>query len=302
MRCRLLGMSETTGFIGLGHMGRPMARHLAAAGRRMLVHNRSRGVVDELVAEGMQAAGSAAEVARGVGDGVVFLCVTNHEAAEAVAGELIPALAAGALVVDMGSDPVDRTRAWCEAARGRGADWLDAPVSGGEKGAVAASLTIFCGGSKAAFGRARPLLELLGSKATHLGGPGAGQVAKLANQLIVASQIASLSEAFLLARRAGVELGALREALGGGFADSTILQQHGLRMVEEDYQPGGAAVNQLKDVREGMRVAAGMGLRLPVLEANDGLWRAMIDAGLGELDHSGMFRFYERHLNPEKTA
>ncbi len=285
------------GFIGLGNMGAPMCRHLHSAGHSLVVHNRSTPRMEEFVALGMTAVRSPAEVAAAVGDGVIFLMVTNTTSTQQVLDGpdgLWSTFRPGALIIDMGSNQVDATRRWQELAQARGADWLDAPVSGGQVGARAATLTIMCGGTAAAYARALPLLESLGKVIRHLGKSGSGQVAKLANQVIVASNIASVSEALTLAKAHGLDLTQLREALLGGFASSRVLDLHGQRMVTGEFTPGGTAVNQLKDIVEATRVAGAAGLRLPILEANLELWQAMIDAGLGELDHSGLFRHYEK--------
>jgi 3-hydroxyisobutyrate dehydrogenase-like beta-hydroxyacid dehydrogenase len=252
--------------------------------------------MEEFTALGMTAVRSPAEVAAAVDDGVIFLMVTNTASTQQVLdgpNGLWSTLRPGALIIDMGSNQVDATREWQEQAQARGADWLDAPVSGGQVGARAATLTTMCGGTAEAFARALPLLERLGKVIRHLGKSGSGQVAKLANQIIVASNIASVAEALTLAKAHGLDLAQLREALLGGFASSLVLDLHGQRMVAGEFTPGGTAVNQLKDVLEAIRVAGAAGLRLPILEANRELWQAMINAGLGELDHSGLYRHYE---------
>lgn len=288
------------GFIGLGHMGKPMARHLLQAGAQLSVHNRSQGAVDELVAGGAKRAATPRELAEQVGGGIIFLMTTNTAAVEAaLEGEegLLAGLAEGSLVVDHGSDRVDATRRWQEAARERGSDWLDAPVSGGEVGAEAATLTLFVGGEEAAFQRALPFFRAMSQQATLLGPSGAGQLGKLCNQILVAQGISAVSEAMILAKRSGLDLGALRSALMGGFAQSRILDLHGQRMIEQSFEPGGEAVNQLKDVDEGLRVAEELGLDLPMLKRNQDLWQRMLEAGMGGVDHSGLFRWYEEELN-----
>ena len=148
----------------------------------------------------------------------------------------------------------------------------------------------------------RPVLEILGTTLTYIGPSGAGQCAKLANQIIVASTIASLSEAFLLCRENGVDLKAARSALLGGFAQSKILDQHGLRMIEENFEPGGTAINQLKDLVEASKVASSDGLKLPMLETNKKLWERMLEDGLGELDHSGLYEWYRQSLEKERGS
>lgn len=293
------------GFIGLGNMGKPMALHLRAAGARLTLFNRSKQVLEELAGEGVQVATSPREVAEWVGDGLIFLSLPNAgSVTEVVEGKdgLFTGLTSGSKVVDMGSTAVEPTRAWHERAIEVGSDWIDAPVSGGQKGAREANLTIMAGGLQESVEAIRPVLEILGTTLTYMGPSGAGQCAKLANQIIVASTIASLSEAFLLCGENGVDLKAARSALLGGFAQSKILDQHGLRMIEEDFEPGGTAINQLKDLVEASKVATADGLNLPMLETNKKLWERMLEDGLGELDHSGLYEWYRQSLKKERGS
>jgi 3-hydroxyisobutyrate dehydrogenase-like beta-hydroxyacid dehydrogenase len=293
------------GFIGLGNMGKPMARHLMRAGARITLFNRSKEVLEELAGEGADVASCPREVAEKVGSDLIFLSLPNAgSVTEVVEGKegLFEGLTAGSKVVDMGSTAVEPTRAWHERAIEVGSDWVDAPVSGGQKGAREANLTIMAGGREESVEALRPVLEVLGTTLTYMGPSGAGQCAKLANQIIVASTIASLSEAFLLCGENGVDLKAARSALLGGFAQSKILDQHGLRMIEEDFEPGGTAINQLKDLVEASRVATADGLNLPMLETNKKLWERMLEDGLGELDHSGLYEWYRQSLEKERGS
>ncbi len=293
------------GFIGLGNMGKPMAGHLRREGARLTLFNRSKKVLEEMAGEGADVATCPREVAERVGDGLVFLSLPNAgSVAEVVEGEdgLFEGLTAGSKIVDMGSTAVEPTRAWHERALGMDSDWIDAPVSGGQKGAREANLTIMAGGLKESVESIRPVLEIMGTVLTYMGPSGAGQCAKLANQIIVASTIASLSEAFLLCRENGVDLKAARSALLGGFAQSKILDQHGLRMIEENFEPGGTGINQLKDLVEASKVASADGLNLPMLETNKKLWERMLEDGLGELDHSGLYEWYRQSLEKERGS
>ncbi|MGI9243353.1 MAG: NAD(P)-dependent oxidoreductase [Verrucomicrobiales bacterium] len=288
------------GVVGLGVMGKPMARNLHSAGAEVVVASRGQAPVRELVAEGMAAPADLPELARAVGaEGVVILMLPFPEAVEAVVrGErgLLESLEPGSLVIDMSSTSVALTRELGEELGGRGCDFIDAPVSGGEVGAVDASMTIFAGGSEEAFARALPFFEVLGGKARHMGGTGAGQVTKLANQVIVALSIDAVAEALVLVEGAGVEPGKVREALGGGFADSRILDLIGQRMVERSFEPGGRTAYQLKDLRHACQLMGECGLELPTLRASVPLWQKMIDEGKSELDHSALFTLFDPQL------
>jgi 3-hydroxyisobutyrate dehydrogenase-like beta-hydroxyacid dehydrogenase len=295
-----LSGAERIGFIGLGLMGRPMAGHLLGAGLCVVVHNRSRTGTDALLEQGAEWAASPREVAERVGTGVTVLMLTNTASVrQVIEGDgkdaaYLPAARAGSLIIDMGSTGVEETRQWAAASTDRGLDWLDAPVSGGQLGAVNRTLTIMAGGERRCFDRAAPLLNLLGNTLTYIGPSGTGQAAKLANQIIVASTIAAVAEALTLARAAGADLSAVRRALLGGFAASRILDLHGQRMIDRNFVPGGRGTGQLKDVLEADRLARDSGLNLPLLQTNVDLWRRMVDAGLGELDHSALIQLYEQ--------
>ena len=290
---------QTIGFIGLGLMGRPMARNLHAAGARLVGHNRSRAPMDELAREGMEAAESPREV--GERAPVVILMVSDTPAVESVlsgADGLLAGLAPGGLVIDMGTTAVSATRAFAERVRARGADYVDAPVSGGQVGAEAGTLSIMAGGREEALARARPIFEVLGARLTHVGEVGAGQVAKTANQIIVALTIGAVAEALTLARRAGVDPARVREALAGGFASSRILELHGRRMVEGDFAPGGRATTQLKDLVQAAELAAELGLELPATALSRRLYERMVAAGWGDLDHSALVKVIDEGAEP----
>lgn len=287
---------QRIGFIGLGLMGKPIARLLRAAGAALIIHNRSRGVIDELVAEGMQPAASPAEVARAAGNGIVMLCLTKTKAVEAVMrGDdgLLTSVAPGTLVIDMGTTAVGVTRELDRSLRERGCSLVDAPVSGGEVGALAGTLSVMAGGGEADFERALPVLRTLGKTITHMGPSGAGQVTKMANQVIVALTVDAVAEALALAEAAGVDPAKVRDAIRGGFAESRILELHGKRMVERDFTPGGRATGQLKDVREACQLMEELGLDLPTLKASLPLWERVVDEGHGDLDHSAIFKLYD---------
>ncbi len=286
------------GFIGLGLMGRAMAEHLKAAGAQLVIHNRSQQVVDELLAQGgMEAADSAAEVAEKVAGGMIVLCLTRTASVEeVVAGDegLLAGNTDGSLVIDMGTTAVSATRRFNQALQKRGASLVDAPVSGGQGGARAATLSVMAGGSVEDYQRALPLFRVLGKRITHMGESGAGQVTKMANQMIVAQTIDAVAQALTLARANGVDPGLVREALMGGFADSRILSEHGKRMVNGDFEPGGRAECQLKDVREGCELMEQSGLDFQILRTNLDNWERLVARGDGGLDHSALIRLYEK--------
>lgn len=280
---------RTIGFIGLGFMGKPMARNLKAAGAELIIHSRSRGPVDELSAEGMTPANSPAAVADAAD--TVILMLTDTKAVEMVmlgADGILAGLQAGTMVVDMGTTLMTTTRELAAQVSQAGADFIDAPVSGGTLGAEAGTLTIMAGGTVAAMARVQPLFDVLGAKTTHVGDVGAGQVAKAANQVIVGLTIGAVAEGLSLARRAGVDPARVREALGGGFADSRILEVHGERMVTGQFDPGAKSTIQRKDMDQAVSLAAEFDLEMPATALNRSLYDRMIEAGHGDKDHAAL--------------
>lgn len=287
---------RTIGFVGLGLMGKPMARNLAAAGAFMTIASRSPGPVAELAAEGMNAADSAKAVA--AASEIVIVMVTDTPSARAViAGPdgVIEGLSPGKVVIDMGTTAVAATRELAAKVVAAGCQWIDAPVSGGSLGATDGALTIMAGGSAAAMKAAAPIFEVLGRRCTHIGEAGAGQVAKAVNQNIVGLTIAAVAEGMALARKAGIDPAKVREALNveGGFAQSRIMDLHGQRMIDGAFEPGGRVTVQHKDVHQGLELAEQLGVRLPSLERNVELWDAMIENGWGGLDHSALIKLIE---------
>lgn len=283
---------QKIGFAGLGNMGSAMARHLHEAGAEMVVWNRSDAPAEKAVALGMRRAASLPELAREIGAGIVCVNLTTTEVVERVvfgAGGLAEGLSPEALIIDFGTTSVPATREFAKRAR-----WLDVPVSGGQVGAEAGNLTLMAGGSAEDFARALPVLQVVGERITHMGGPGAGQVTKLANQLIVAQTIDAVAQALRLAELAGVDAALVREALLGGFAESRILHLHGDRMVRRDFAPGGRSTLQLKDVRLICELAESLGFHSPTLDNCRAQWETFVhEKGGGDLDHSGLFRMYE---------
>ncbi len=247
------------GFVGLGIMGRPMATNLLKGGHTLHLHSRS-GVPEDLKALGGRACESGREVAERAA--VVFCMVPDTPDVEKVLfapGGVAEGLGPGKAVVDMSSISPIETRRFAERVRALGCDYLDAPVSGGDVGARAATLTIMVGGDAAAFERVRPLLGLLGRSITHVGGVGDGQVCKVANQIVVALTIEAVAEALLYASKAGADPAKVRQALLGGFAGSRVLEVHGERMLQRRFEPGARVALHQKDSRQRARRGPGHG-------------------------------------------
>ena len=230
---------ERIGFVGLGVMGAPMASNLIKAGATVTVHNRGRGAVEALAAEGAEVADDSREVAE-ASDVVITMLPDSPDVEDVVLGEdgVAEGLREGGLLIDMSTIAPATARAVHAALAERGVEAVDAPVSGGQPAAQSGELSIMAGGSEAAFERARPVFDVLGKSAVHIGPPGAGQVAKAANQIVVALTIQAVAEALVLARKAGVDPAKVREALLGGFAQSKILEAHGQRMLDRSFDPG----------------------------------------------------------------
>lgn len=277
--------SRTIGFIGTGIMGAPMARRLIDAGNDVRAWNRTAA---KAAALGATTAETPAAAAAGA-DVVIVMLSSGPVCDEVILGEhgVLDAMSAGSLLIVMSSIPVETARHQARAASERHIHYLDAPVSGGEQGAIDGSLAIMAGGDETTFARALPFLEPLG-RPVRVGPAGSGQLAKLVNQLVVASTIATVSEAMLLAERGGADPAQVREALLGGFADSTILRAHGQRMIEQDFAPGGPAKWQLKDTRTALSLADSLDLKLPVATLVNQLFEDMVANGDGDLDHSAL--------------
>jgi len=282
------------GLIGLGHMGKPMARNLHSAGANVTVSNRSAGPVSELVAEGLKGVNTPREVAA-VSD-LIILMVTDTDAVNDIlhgTNGLISNKLNKKYVIDMGTTKVYETRQWAKEIENKGGRYVDAPVSGGQLGAENGTLSIMVGGSKNDLEKVNPIFEILGKNITHIGQVGAGQVAKTANQSIVAITLAAVAEGLTLAKRAGVDPGMVRQALQGGFAESRVLDLHGGRMVDRAFEAGGPARVQLKDINQALELAKQVNLITPTLSNAQSLWQKMIDKGWGELDQAGIIRVIE---------
>lgn len=277
------------GFIGLGIMGAPMAGHLVRAGYKLTVHNRSRGPVEELVRRGAADGGSPAGVARA--SEVVITMLPDASAVEQVVfggNGTHAGMRPGSVLVDMSTISPGSARELAARLAGLGARMLDAPVSGGQEGARAASLSIMVGGDQGVFEDCRTLLEVMGKDVVYIGTAGAGQLAKACNQIIVALTIQAVAEALTLARASGVDPATVRRALMGGFAQSRVLELHGQRMIERNFRPGGRVHLHHKDL--GLALAAGRDAGVPLLGTAlvHELFGALRATGRGDLDHSAL--------------
>ncbi len=294
--------SETRiAFLGLGRMGVPMATNLAKAGYDLTVWNRTKPKTDALAALGATVAESAAEAVGGAH--IVITMLRTDDALKSLLFEqgVAAGLATEATLIDMSTISPQSAIAYASDLEQRGVSWLDAPVSGGTRGAADGALTIMVGGSPDTVARCAPILRVLG-RLTHVGPPGAGQVAKIANQIIVATTIGGVAEALLLTMAAGLDPKVVRGALTGGFADSRILQEHGRRMVDRDFLPGGAVEVQLKDLNIALAEAGERDLSLPLTETVTDMFQAMVDHGDSQVDHSALILELERMNNTQRHA
>jgi 2-hydroxy-3-oxopropionate reductase len=289
------------GFIGLGIMGTPMALRLLNAGHQLFVHTRSQ-LPAGVAASAATPCADAAQVAREAE--LIFTMVPDTPDVEAVlfgANGVAAGLAAGGtapggarkVVVDMSSISPMATKAFALKINALGADYIDAPVSGGEVGAKAGTLTIMCGGDEAVFERVRPLLALMGKNITLVGGNGDGQTTKVANQIIVALNIAAVGEALLFASKAGADPAKVRQALMGGFASSRILEVHGERMIQRTFAPGFRIKLHQKDLGLALQGARELGVSLPQTAGAAQLMQTCAANGMADLDHSALVKALE---------
>ncbi|HEX6733661.1 MAG TPA: NAD(P)-dependent oxidoreductase [Azonexus sp.] len=280
------------GFIGLGIMGRPMALNLLKGGHEVTVWARRAESMQPLLAAGATGAAGPAEAARGV-DLVVSMVADAPDVAEvmrAVAGAATPGLVA----VDMSTIAPAAARRIGEELAAAGVDFIDAPVSGGEVGAIAGTLSIMAGGSEAAFARALPAFQCMGKNVVHVGACGAGQVTKAANQIVTGMGVLAVAEAMAFASKNGVDCARVREALLGGFAASKILENHGQRMLDRNFKPGFKSWMHEKDLNIVMQTAHELGLCLPGSAATAQMFNAMVGSGLGEEDSIAVLKLLER--------
>ncbi|HTK28009.1 MAG TPA: NAD(P)-dependent oxidoreductase [Vicinamibacterales bacterium] len=298
-------MNERIGFIGLGVMGKPMARNLIKAGHQVVAHNRSRQAVDELARDGAAAADSPADVARQAT--IVITMVPDTPDVEAVLTGpqgVLSALQPSAVVIDMSSISPSATIRLAGLVAARGGSMLDAPVSGGEIGAVNASLSIMVGGDEATFTRVKPVLEAMGNpeRITYIGPSGSGQICKICNQMAIGGALAGVSEAMALARKAGVDAARVRQALLGGFAASRVLEVHGERMLTNNYKPGFRTALYQKDLRLAGEAAAANGVAIPATAIVTQLVNALVASGGKDLDYAAIGTVIADMAHLERSA
>ena len=287
-------MPERIGFIGLGLMGKPMARNLMKAGYTVTVHNRSRPAVDELAAEGATPAGSPREVAER--SDVIIMIVPDSPDVEAVVlgpDGIAEGAREGSLIIDMSTIAPAVATQVAQAVAERGIRMLDAPVSGGDKGAIAGTLSIMVGGDKADFDRAMPIFEALGKTITHCGPSGAGQTVKACNQVVIAMVIQGICEALVLGSKAGVDPNIVVQVLSGGMAQTRVMDLRGSTMIQHVFEPGFKARMHLKDLGIVLQTAREHGAALPGAGLVSQLFMSLIESGKGDLDNSSLLTVLE---------
>jgi len=270
-------------------MGRPMCLNLHQAGAELIVYNRTFSVAEAIQQEKITAVRSAKEIAAQVD--LIVIMVADTNAVETVLfgnSGLADALKPGTVVIDMGTTAVTATRQFAQKLIDLDVEYIDAPVSGGEMGAINGDLVFMTGGSEQAIKKTQLIFDVLGKSTIHIGKVGTGQVAKAANQIIVGLNIGAVAEALTLAKLAGADLTKVREALMGGFAASRILEVHGQRMIKGNYKPGGKITTQHKDLSQAIKLASEYNLHLPATELNCSLYTGLIKKGKGDLDHSAL--------------
>jgi 2-hydroxy-3-oxopropionate reductase len=287
-------MAEKIGFVGLGIMGKPMARNLMESGYELIVLNRSQGPVDELVREGANAAGSPSEIAR-ESDVIVTMLPDSPDVQRVVAGEggVLAGIKEGSLLIDMSTISPVVTEELAAGVKERGASMLDAPVSGGDAGAIEGTLSIMVGGGKGDFERAEPLFDVMGKTVTHVGPTGAGQVTKAANQIVVALTIEAVSEALVLGSKGGVEPEKILDVLSGGLAGNKVMEVKREKFLSHTFDPGFRSELHHKDLGIALAAAREYGVALPVTAIVDQMLLAMGKKGWGGEDHSALLRVIE---------
>ena len=289
-------MKPTIAFLGTGLMGEPMCHNLLEAGLPLTVWNRSPEKTKRLAKRGAEVADSPNDAV--VGADVVITMLSDGPAVTELMFErgVADKISNGATRIDMGSIGADEAIDHAKRHAVQGVSYLDAPVSGGTRGAATGELAIMAGGDAETFVAMQPVFAPLG-QATHVGPSGCGQLAKLANQVIVAITIGAVSEAFILVGGGGADRAQVREALQGGFASSRILSEHGQRMVDRTFEPGGPAKFQVKDLRNALKAAGQLGLDLPITKLIHKLFDDMVNNGKADMDHSGLLTHLEELNN-----
>ncbi len=293
-------MAEKVGFIGLGIMGMPMACNLIEAGHDLTVYNRTTARSDEIVARGARGVASPAELA-GRCDIVITIVSDTPDVESVVLGEggVIDGIRPGSVVIDMSTISPQATRRIAERLRDKGADMLDAPVSGGEQGAIAGTLSIMVGGEVAVFERCRPVLEAMGASVIHVGPAGCGQMVKLTNQILVAGTLNAVAEALVFARKSGVDLDRAIDAVKGGAAGSWQLSNLAPRIVERDFRPGFMIDLMQKDLGLVMAAADEMKVPLPATGLVHQMYYALQTAGEGSSGTQALVKVLERAAGVE---
>jgi 2-hydroxy-3-oxopropionate reductase len=287
-------MAERIGFIGLGIMGKPMARNLMKAGYDLVVHNRSREAVDEIAGEGAIPAANPREVAEQAKI-VITMLPDSPDVRDVVFGEngLSEAMGEGSLLIDMSTISPVTTLEVVEALAAKGAHALDAPVSGGDKGAIAATLSIMVGGEADDFERAKPIFEALGKTIVHVGAAGAGQTVKACNQIVVALTFEAVSEALVLGSKAGVDPHKIVQVLSGGLAGNKVLELRGESMIAHNFQPGFRINLHRKDLGIALDAGKSYNVALPATAQVNQMFTSMVASGFGDLDHSALLKHIE---------
>ena len=283
------------GFIGLGLMGKPMCLNLLSAGAELCVFNRSATAIDAIKNAQVTVMSDPAAVAAEV-DLVILMLADTPAVEQVLFAErgVAQGVHANSLIVDMGTTATLATREFARRLADKGARYIDAPVSGGQIGAKEATLSIMAGGEAVDIDAVMPVFEAIGRLVTHVGPVSSGQVIKAVNQVIVGLTIGAVSEALAVAKRAGVDLEKAQQALMGGHASSRILQEHGTRMINQTFEPGGKVVTQAKDMQQALDLAAELGVDLPATALNLTLYKHLIENGLGALDHSALYKYYDQ--------
>jgi 2-hydroxy-3-oxopropionate reductase len=287
-------MPETIGFIGLGIMGKPMAHNLLKAGFTVVVHNRHQEVTDELVAAGASQGARPRDIASSC-DVLITMLPDAPQVEEVLLGPdgVIEGSHTGLIVVDMSTISPSVTRTLADGLAAHGIAMLDAPVSGGDKGAIAGTLSIMVGGDEATFKRCMPVFQALGKTIVHVGGNGAGQVVKACNQIVVALIIEAVSEALVLGSKAGVDPAKILQVLNGGLAANRVIEQRGASMLAHDFAPGGRIKTHHKDLGIILALGREYGVSLPVTALVDQMFASLVARGRGDLDHTVLLTYLE---------